>query len=168
MQTLYTARGWRTFFHVPRAVALSDDGEITLNLNSKHNLGASAVWKNERTSPGSVKVKTLDFPAFVESQIRHRTWAKHFSAKPYVLMKMDIEGSEFIVLPALIEKGLLCKGIIDMIFIEWHPQYVENGKARMNELRRRIDDTRRCSPGLPTHVSEVDDETYNKDGKPLF
>jgi len=36
-------------------------------------------------------------------------------------MKMDIEGSEFTVLPHLLKHGLLCQGRgIDALTIEWH------------------------------------------------
>jgi len=171
LQSLYSEKGWRAKFFVPRAVSDTNDKTITLNLNAKHNLGASAVWENNgsRGRGTSVEVKTLDLPSWIETVVPHRSWkAESFpKAKPYVLMKMDIEGSEYIVLPKLLEKGLLCKGIIDMIFIEWHPQYVENGKEKTIELQKSIAEEGRCGPSGSATISDIDDETFNKDGRPL-
>lgn len=171
VQSVYQSNGWRVKFFVPRAVSISDNEKITLNLNSKHNLGASAVWSrgdSKSEGRGSVEVQTLDLPTFVATEIRPRVWKPTLpEVKPYVLMKMDIEGSEYIVLPKMLERGLLCQGIIDMIFIEWHPSYVPNGKNLTKQLRARLRDQNRCHPGTPTLVSAIDDETYNRDDRSL-
>lgn len=36
----------------------------------------------------------------------------------FVVMKMDIEGAEFVVIPSLIESGAAC--LIDEVFLECH------------------------------------------------
>ena len=58
---------------------------------------------------------------------------------PSVVMKMDVEGYEYELLPSLILSGALCG--IDFIVIEWHDQHLENSKfaSKYLEIRRAVE-----------------------------
>merc|ERR1712083_243636 len=63
--------------------------------------------------------ETLDLAGFLENHIVNRS-THAGQKKRTVIMKMDIEGSEYSVLPRLLKKGLLCLDVVDTIYIEWH------------------------------------------------
>jgi len=65
-------------------------------------------------------------------------------------MKMDIEGSEYLVLPKLLEKGLFCKGIIDVVFIEWHDTYVDDGEKIRLSVTDQLTKGANCKGRRPT------------------
>jgi hypothetical protein len=46
-------------------------------------------------------------------------------------MKLDVEGAEYIVMPALILSGALCH--IDLIFAEWHEGMTNPGSAKITK-----------------------------------
>merc|ERR1719273_1216413 len=114
----------------------------------------------------SVNVNTLDFPAFLEKEI--------FSVSPKkVIMKMDIEGSEFVVLPELTRRNYLCRERVGEIFMEWH-DYKDGVK---DKIRNNVWPTKNqvktgvlaqtCQSGV-TKFRDVDDESYYHDGQPLL
>lgn len=74
------------------------------------------------------------------------------------VMKMDIEGSEFELLPQLVMKGVACK--LDMIFVETHA-YLASSKQleTYNHARALIGNV----PDCKVQLSELDDESYQKD-----
>ncbi|KAL2899341.1 putative methyltransferase YodH [Bienertia sinuspersici] len=55
------------------------------------------------------KIKGFDFAEWLKSE---------FKEKDFVIMKMDVEGAEFHLIPRLIETGAIC--LIDEIFLECH------------------------------------------------
>lgn len=76
-----------------------------------------------------------------------------------VLMKMDIEGAEYEVLPALEENGLLCANKIQAMTIEYHWRFTKYSK------KWSVPNTFHCDK--KTKFIELDSEDYVKDGKPL-
>lgn len=82
---------------------------------------------------------------------------------PAVLMKMDIEGSEFDVLPDLMGTGSLCS-TIDLIFGEWH---LYMGKEKQ-ELITHLEPVLNILTNVPDckfkGFLNIDDEAYLRDG----
>ncbi|KAH3736136.1 hypothetical protein DPMN_042698 [Dreissena polymorpha] len=78
-----------------------------------------------------------------------------------ILMKMDIEGSEFIVLPHLYKNGLLCEETITAMAIELHnwARHSFNSLLTIPSLKRLLQ-AQACKPTL---ILNLDDETYNTD-----
>lgn len=83
--------------------------------------GKRKVWES---SP-KVKVKTFDFSSFL----------KHLE-DDFVVVKMDIEGAEFMVLDKMIRDGT--DKVCDWLLVEFHPnkvqQYVTSDKINLVEV----------------------------------
>ena len=98
-----------------------------------------------------------------------------------VVGKMDIEGTEYNLVPRLLHHGLLCHAI-DYLSVEWHERLEEpvprsrpdqrlfpkTREARTQvkeEIKSIVSDGRH---GCKLHdLSDVDDETYVNDGRPM-
>lgn len=68
------------------------------------------------------EVKAIDIGPFIHQHIKDRVYDQS-NGYGTVMAKMDIEGSEFAVLPHMEKSGVLCKGIIDRIVTEFHGKY---------------------------------------------
>lgn len=79
-----------------------------------------------------------------------------------VLMKMDIEGSEYGVLAQMAKAGLLCADRVEAITIEFH-------KGGGYNLRDLISTVKVLDPECKQYTSilDLDDESYLHDGPPL-
>ena len=87
------------------------------------------------------RVPTLDAASFVKHTV------DLFRPKA-TLMKMDIEGSEYVALPKMLRDGILCKKYIGAIKIEWHWRYHPENATKDAELSAAIDgpeNTKRCA-----------------------
>ena len=73
------------------------------------------------------QVKSVDLGAF----IRETT-----SQMNYVILKLDVEGAEFDILPALIDGGEL--EYVDELHIEWHDNCFDGAIPKRKELEREI------------------------------
>ena len=102
-----------------------------------------------------MQLKALDFPKWFADM-------KFDPTTTTILMKMDIEGSEYEVLTALLAQGSLCK--IQTVTMEWHPQFCRGPLCNVN-----LPDLARFLPNIGCHVEFVnkDDESYLHDGQPL-
>ena len=74
---------------------------------------------------------------------------------------MDIEGSEFLVLPHLLQKHMLCRGVLSAIGIELHEwaRVTMKSDLTMDILKQKLTG-QTCEP---TELIKVDDESYNQD-----
>ncbi len=54
----------------------------------------------------------------------------------YVILKLDVEGAEFDILPALIDGGEL--EYVDELHIEWHDNCFDGAIPKRKELEREI------------------------------
>ena len=81
------------------------------------------------------------------------------------VVKMDIEGEEFVVLEDLISENLLCKKRIQTISIEYHNTPFEGNKTVMKnkvaEIEKKIQEQQKGC--VPTEIVQFDDETYRHD-----
>jgi FkbM family methyltransferase len=57
----------------------------------------------------------------------------NFCKSDYIVMKMDIEGSEYEVLPKMIEDGSI--EYIDVLYIEWHDWQIKNKTIETQNLK---------------------------------
>jgi len=160
------AKGWSASFVVPAAVSDRDNETVTFHYGN--NWGPyQDVWAGIATeykqAPKATKVPTLDMAAFVAEQIVPLS-----SKNVTVVGKVDIEGSEYVILPKLLKEGLLCAGTIDVLFIEFHehkPAGYEHYSPE--DLKAQISEGERCSGRSPTQIIDLDDESYPNDGAPL-
>jgi len=158
------AKGWRASFVVP--AALSDRDHETITLHYGNNGTHQDVWAGinaDRHEPKEAKVPTLDMAAFVSQQIVPLS-----SKNVTVVGKVDIEGSEYVILPKLLKEGLLCAGTIDVLFIEFHETKPAGYEQYSPEaLKAQIAEGGRCAGRPPTRIIDLDDESYAADGAPL-
>ena len=69
-------------------------------------------------------VKTIDFSEFV----------RMFSApEDFVVVKLDVEGSEFEILDKMIDDGTI--GLVNEFYIEFHPNHFENSEVLEDKIK---------------------------------
>ena len=200
LQARYRAAGVGVL--VFAAAASDSDGTTQLalgNANKKdpwEDLGASAAesWTAIRRTPtksdprregllDTVPVRKVDLSRLVHS-IHRRLAAR--SPKGRILMKLDVEGLEFALLPAMIRSQALCT--INAMAIEWHTRLwgrdraeraartlklsspAEVGGRALWTLTQTIRDKVRELVGhgqhdCQTELLEMDDETYMHDSR---
>ena len=77
----------------------------------------------------TIKVESLDLSQWI---------VDNFSKDDYIVLKMDIEGSEYEILPKMIKDGSI--NYINAAFIEWHdwvmPDYFNTTSGLVNSLRQ--------------------------------
>jgi len=169
VQEAYTAKGWRTKFFAPAAVS-NKSGSVTFWVHTDkddHSDWGASMEKvtnekeNQRHPQKAIKVPAIDLAGFMQKLSAH-------SLPGYKLMKMDIEGAEFMVLPKLLETNLLCKSNLDTMTIEWHGRNLNADEVPGAErTRQRAMSPMKCGGQPATMVVEFDDESYLNDGMAL-
>jgi hypothetical protein len=81
-----------------------------------------------------------------------------------VVMKMDIEGMEYTMIPALLVGGAICS--VDFSFTEFHLSHGDLVKAPSN-LLATLNWILKSTPKCPTQFVSVDDESYSESHFPL-
>jgi FkbM family methyltransferase len=131
----------RTPWVISHNEAISDhNGELEFNIETppgeeSTGMGSSAIgldkwnpWKDEeKTKEAFVKtavVPCIDLSEFVMN---------NFQPEDRIVVKMDIEGSEYDTLERMIETGVI--KYIDEIFVEWHSHMFKNS----DEIKQRED-----------------------------
>jgi hypothetical protein len=113
--------------------------------------GASQYLKPaDRKTPNTRKAHALDLVEFILQEI--------LPVADVVVMKMDIEGSEFDLLPLLVMKGAACN--LDLIFVETHPKLATSQQL---ETYNHAEALFGHVPGCKVQFSEINDETYQDD-----
>jgi len=132
----YAGRGARVAYYAQAAGAKPANATFYPNnvLHDKAKLKRYAVALHQELGFGAAKrtgvsgtgvtVSVVDVAQFIADEIRGRaTTTKGLvedgKKPPSVVVKMDIEGSEFAVVPRLLDLGVLCDAV-DFISIEWH------------------------------------------------
>ena len=119
IELCYAERGWRVRFD--HAVALDADDtvvDIYSDVSSHEHFwgsGISDALARGRSELGVTvdAVPSVDIAKWIDELLRAHRPSR-------VFIKMDIEGSEFVVLPRLHQRGLLCKDRVAAMDIEWH------------------------------------------------
>lgn len=114
-------------------------GSNCIDINPKIDYGNGVVFDIEST-----KCNCVDIEEIMSTIVKHDPAAEIF-------IKCDIEGSEFVVLPKLIESSFVKH--VKVIFIEWHERFwfrTNEYQSKIN-LRRQIIN-RFNELGIPNYV----------------
>lgn len=115
-----------TPYVIPHNLAVSDrNGMTTINTEIYREeigtgQGSSIIplnnWNTNQTFQDSLEVPSIDISEFI---------SKHFSKDDFIVLKMDIEGSEYDVLEKMIGDDSI--SLINEIYIEWHSRcFIDN------------------------------------------
>jgi hypothetical protein len=188
----YNSKNWQTKFFVPRAVSFADDRVLSMwlekpnpadtNMALSNTVVNDAIIADEASKPqerrGSfTQVKSLDLGKFIMEHIADREIPKELRGKapkpPAVVVKLDIEGSEYETLLSMLFRGAMCH--IDVINIEQHIQmnhlFLEKERPGIQTLykgfKELLEIGYRCSSkkASSTKIIDVDDESFMKDGQ---
>lgn len=118
--------------------------------------GSSTIkWAGDRMQT-NVTASLLDFVSFLAFEVNQRKGMDNTSR---VFAKMDIEGAEYELFTALIDRKAICG--IDAIYAEFHKYFVKGGlgpKVYIPRLHSQIKKIENCN----TLVFSLDDESYGK------
>lgn len=163
IEKAYTANGWRVKFFAPSVVS-NETGEATFFVTDDgqdSDWGASLFGSNSTSKEVTVaKLNLPDMMAKVADQ----------TEPGFKLMKMDIEGAEYTVLPPILEQGRLCEDSLNTMTIEWHRKPGEATLGSMSNVwafEKKVTDAKRCLPKASTEVLSFDDESFREDGVPI-
>jgi Methyltransferase FkbM domain len=181
----YAAVGWR--LNYVQAAAGDQNGTMVFyhqgKQDTKHNEWGFSVKQIGRPQDvTAVDVPTIRLTEWIQREILEREIpqippsGRHYP-KPVLGMKMDIEGSEYIVLPDLMLSGVYCQ--LGFVFGEGHQRFAplnftgqkadlstrENIKIFQDAVTSAMQASRNCQAEL--HFGDVDDESYLHDGIPF-
>mmetsp|Transcript_32100 Transcript_32100/g.44502 ORF Transcript_32100/g.44502 Transcript_32100/m.44502 type:complete len:330 (-) Transcript_32100:282-1271(-) len=109
---------------------------------------------------GFTNVTQIDLAEFVLQCIAPRiipASVAHDPHPPVVMMKMDVEGSEYSILPRLLSSGALCA--LDSIFVEYHENFFHSGAIPKN-LHQQLLNHSKSTSGCKVKINVGDDESY--------
>jgi FkbM family methyltransferase len=89
------------------------------------------LHKEESTQEGPYEVAAIDFSRWLRDMVARHTEAD--SCKPFVAVKMDIEGAEYAVLEELVNDGTIA--LVNDLMVEFHTQQFDQ-KQRPRYARR--------------------------------
>lgn len=131
IETCFQSKGWRLHAFVPVAVA-DHAGGIEMCSDNKPEFqewGFSAF--RAKGSRQCAKVPSINITYFLEGVIA--------LGIRNIIIKMDIEGMEWQVLPPLTRAGLLCRERgVHALTVEFHSTYDINGEAHADSVRRAL------------------------------
>jgi hypothetical protein len=127
-------------------------------MEKKHN-----DWGfSSQVDPSQHAVKSVNLTAVNLTQIDFPSWLNALEPKDArILMKLDVEGSEFELLTALLFRGQLCNRIHTMT-LEWHPRQCQRKWCAIKDKLPPILDMAR-SVKCSTRFLAMDDESYEDD-----
>ena len=164
LQESYRTNGLPCVIFTDTAVS-TYDGTIDFYYDSyspkkMNQWGASALNYQKRAKV--IVALALDIDKFIHDMLlvwKSSTiyYPKKNNKNNLIVTKMDIEGSEFTVLPHMNTKGSLCH--MNLMLIEWHVKYFNTSdKPAMRRIKRdimkRAKDKRQCS----LELVDLDDE----------
>lgn len=165
LQDAYTKVGYPVVIFTDTAVWTS---EGTMNFyrdhqaaKDKHEWGASTVpWLKGANYTTAISIDM--------NHLMHRIHALWASSSSHTnnsrtVAKMDIEGSEYEVLPHMITHGSIC--MIDVMTIEWHANFFKSPDRKVEDFVRYIQTkVKDCK----FKAIDMDDETYIDDNNVTF
>jgi hypothetical protein len=166
VQTFYVARGFNVTFMTETIAGVKDEMvQFYIDNEVKNEFWSSSIFDHSGNKrPVTVhEIDVAQLLSSISASIERRPSSK-------IVAKFDIEGSEFLVLPHLVERNMLCKGILDEIAIEWHElSFPAEQRTQASHLHKQFSTLlaqQKCSNG-PTLVRDLDDETFLHDGQML-
>jgi len=173
LQQAYKQQGWLAHWFAPVAVA-DKDGTIEFwHVNdTSHN-----EWGYSMRHLGAgfkEVVRAMDLARWINAHVHRRRVPdaiREDDPPPAVVMKMDIEGSEFSVLPSLMATGAMCS--ISYLTVEYHcagsPKKKDKCHIKKKHLKDALDSVHKECPGnvKKLKASQLDDEAYAVNSIPL-
>lgn len=129
----------------PHNEAISDhDGTIVLNIETPPNEGdtgqGTSVISLDKWDPWGLNTSKNQFK--IQKEVPCIDFSKfiinNFNKEDRIIVKMDIEGSEYDTLQKMIDDGAV--DYIDHISVEWHSRFFIN-KAEIEERERKLIET---------------------------
>lgn len=106
-------RDWKDIIYSNKAIWIYD-GEIEFYIDTTHNKASGSTLKKEKKSGKLDLNKPTKYPC-----IDFSSWVlDNFSKDDFIVLKMDIEGAEYDVLPKMIADGSI--HLIDKAYVEFH------------------------------------------------
>ena len=174
----YAAMGWK--YNVLNVAAGDRDGSMTFYHNLDEEFGEWSFGVKKWTEEArSISIPVIRLADWLEEHIASRKIPLkthgEYAGGPKVVMKMDVEGTEFVMLPDLILSGAICT--VDYMFGEFHEgaaplhfpgqDFSLEDVNQTSQLRGSLLDVIRSSRNCKTQFSVGDDEGYLLDGIPL-
>lgn len=127
----HIANGWRTLVLTRTAARDRTAHSVPFYIDNQsrisrhhHEWGSSLFsYQTIQTKKGyvpQVRVRSIDLAYWLKNQVLQRTLASQ--PKSAIILKMDVEGAEFELLPRLLSTGVLCA--MDHVFVEFHDERV--------------------------------------------
>jgi len=178
IEVAYAKQGWRVKFFTPLAVAdASGYATFFVNNEPENEDWGSSLIDRRLEAPNkefhAVLLPKVDFAKWMSINVVGRQLPRG-RAKGKVVMKMDIEGAEYTVMPAMFKEGQFCQNSgVDVMTIETHSRIVKGqsstlmwmlteAKWRATVMWMKLQVS--CTPTLWHHL---DDESYLHDGVSL-
>jgi hypothetical protein len=179
----YEAMGWR--YHVKNVGASDIDGTMDFYHQGDENEILNEEWgfavkQTKRGKASKVSIPVIRFSTWLEEHVNKRKipstpYGSYEKSGPKVVMKFDVEASEYVLLPDLMLSGTMCG--IDFMFGEFHPGFAPldfpGHRISLTTQREAVDigvalqmlipSSRNCK----TEFIYLDDESYLHDGMPL-
>lgn len=177
LEQAYAKRGWSLRIFT-RTAASTRDGDIAFHYYDDLDLNVgSSIRPRPNRSRAEVgdgrqlrtTVRSIDLARFLVEHVHARRIP--FGATSTVVVKLDVEGHEYVLLPHLIASGALCR--VNLLFYEFHSgtRFVKNETDRAAKqdaeatMLRQIDGPKHLwgLRGCVTRATPMDDETYQRD-----
>ena len=172
IEACYRAKGWRVHIFTETAVsdydgtARMDPGLVGTNEEWSANIVGHRHPKFNTKEENFTKVATIDLAAWVLRHVAGRRIPSEPSELPVgVYAKVDIERSEYHVLPRMLMISALCTNVINTISIEWHTPERNEHRQVYEVFRSHLSalttlDPRHCNA---TRILDRQDDSYLHD-----
>lgn len=174
LNAYFRSRGYQAIVLTETAASIKP-GKATFHLDhgSPVEWGASlsqGSWQGKSTNTSNTAdVSLFDLPAFLADIVRPLVREHDYrpvtmtKQRPPVGMKLDVEGEEYALLPALVTSGALCD--LSMAYIELHPPTMKTPDGMLAGMNATdVEDVfakmRRANPRCNVNYSHLDDESY--------
>lgn len=169
VNTWFARKGYPAFIFTESAVGQAK-GKLPFFSDSKatasqHQWGASLTRYEPAQGENSTihHVDVIDFVAFMTQVVRPVLLIEErlSGQRPPVVVKVDIEGSEYAIVPGMILSGALCD--VDLAFLEWHgndTKPANSTRMASEQLINVFNELKSFAPHCRTQLSMVDDESY--------
>jgi FkbM family methyltransferase len=145
-----------------RTAVSDDDGLATFFLDDnrrRNDWGATLLDNVHHPHKTKTVVRLMDFTSFILEEL---------SPEAIILMKMDIEGAEYTILPSLMLSGALCK--VNTVYMEWHRNFYPKGwvygqkgaSLRPEQIPGVVEYLTSHAKGCSTEFINLDDESYGR------
>jgi len=133
----------------PSTVAWTVDEPVVFYLdtiNDEHDFWGSSMYESasdvQNSGKVSVKLNGIDISSFI---------LRNFLPRDYVLIKMDIEGAEYDIIPHMYHMST--HKLIDVLLVEVHPFILEEDKTKHNNTLDILKKMRASGVHIPSYSS---------------